>query len=118
MATRPRTIREMQADKEKETISPTMTIQNICKQLIKIHLRPPEKNGKKVDFFVGAEDINLNPLQTHVFKKSRLWLGQVDRLQKTRKIVVLKDSEVGAGAVVVKGMNKVVTTTKSRTRNK
>ena len=89
MANRPRTIREAQSAKTKSAKSAEMTLLNISNQLIKIHLRAP----KKVDFYVGAQDVSLIPGQSYTFKKNRLWLEQVERLQKQRSISVVSDTE-------------------------
>jgi hypothetical protein len=106
MADRPRSIREMQAEKVKEQDVGTLTIQNISEQLIKINLLPPEKNGKRVDFYVGSEDINLKVGQTHAFKKNRLNMAQVNRLQKMHQISVIVDSDKNKPA---KKLSKTVT---------
>lgn len=86
---RPRTIREVQAEKQRDVQQGRQTILNISKQLIKIHLRAP----KKVDFYYGAQDISLRPGQSFSFPKGRLWDGQVNRLQKKGKVQVVSDTE-------------------------
>ena len=86
---RPKTIREVQAEKQQEVQQGRQTILNISHQLIKIHLRAP----KKVDFYYGAQDISLRPGQSFAFPKSRLWAGQIERLRKQRQVSVVSDSE-------------------------
>ena len=87
MATRPKTMKEIRA--QTEEVSGEMMIYNCCKQLIKVHLKPP----KGVDFYMGAQDIDVKPGQTAKFKKNRLWLQQVERLCKQGKLQVLSDSD-------------------------
>ena len=89
MADRPKTIRQIQAQKQEERNSAEVIILNISKQLVNIHLRPP----KGVDFYIGAQDIALKPGQTFSFKKVRLWMSQVERLQKQQKVQVISDTE-------------------------
>jgi hypothetical protein len=84
---RPLTVREMQ--NKKEINSGRVRLLNTSKQLIKIHLRAPEGS----DFFLAAQDVSLNPGQSYLFKKDRLWLEQVDRLTKQGKIQKMFDSE-------------------------
>ena len=83
---RAKTVREMQVEAAKE--SGEMNIQNISNQVIPIHMRPP----KDIDFYLGAQDVRLHPNKNKTFKKSRLWLEQIERLQKQRKIQVLSDT--------------------------
>jgi hypothetical protein len=80
-----KTIREIRAEKE-VVERKKITITNISKQLISIHLNPP----KNVDFYIGAEDKRLRPGQTYQFNASRVRLDQVERLQKMGKISVVK----------------------------
>lgn len=89
MANRPRTIREIQADRSKTKSVAEMTVLNISKQLIIIHQRPP----KGVDFYIGAQDVRLKPGQSFTFKKNRLWTEQVERLQKQQKVSVIVDTD-------------------------
>jgi hypothetical protein len=107
MATRPKTVREMQVEKKREAKQGEVQIINISKQLIKIHLRPPIVNGKQLDFFIGAQDINLTPNQMHIFKKGRLRMDQVNRLQKMRKISVVWDTDIDIQEES-RGMEKVI----------
>jgi hypothetical protein len=86
-ASRPKTVREIQQNKAKQDRS-TITIYNKSKQMIPIHLNAP----KNVDFYVGAQDIRLRPGQTYKFRKDRLRMAQVERLQKQGLIQVLHDS--------------------------
>lgn len=90
MADRPMTVREMQAAKKakQEQDENKVTIINVSRQLIKIH----EKAPKGVDFYIGASDISLKPNQMYAFKKSRLWEGQVTRLQKQGMIRIVSDT--------------------------
>lgn len=88
MATiRPKTVREIQQEKSKQDRG-TVTIYNKSKQMVPIHLDAPEG----VDFYVGAQDVRLRPGQTHKFRKNRLRMAQVERLQKQGLIQVLHDS--------------------------
>lgn len=87
--TRPKTMREIQAEKASASISAEVTIMNVSSQLVPIHLKSP----KGVDFYIGAQDIRLKRGQVHKFKKSRLWMEQVERLQKQGKIQVISDTE-------------------------
>lgn len=86
---RPKTVREMQAEKAKKNGVGQVTIENCSKQLVPIHLNPP----KGVDFYIGAQDIRLQPGQVHKFKKNRLRMPQIERLQKQRMIRVIYDSD-------------------------
>jgi hypothetical protein len=90
MANRPKTMREMQADKAaKQQLSvATITVTNISKQLIKVHLNAP----KGVDFYVGAQDISLTPGQTFTFKKNRVRLDQITNLRKQRKLSLVSET--------------------------
>ena len=86
---RPKTVRETQAEKAKKQGIGTVTLYNCSKQMVPIHLDAP----KGVDFYVGAQDIRLLPGQTHKFKKDRLRMPQVERLQKQRMIRIIYDSD-------------------------
>lgn len=86
---RPKTIREIQSQKVEGDKS-TITINNVSKQMIPIHLNPP----KGVDFYVGAQDIRLRPGQTHTLKLSRVRIKQVERLQKMGKIQVINKTQL------------------------
>lgn len=90
MADRPKTIREMQAEKaaKQQASTSTITVTNISKQLIKVHLNPP----KGVDFYVGAQDINLTPGQTFTFKKNRVRLDQITNLRKNKKLALVSET--------------------------
>jgi|APFre7841882654_1041346.scaffolds.fasta_scaffold36935_1 hypothetical protein len=92
MAMRPKTMREIQAENVAKAGKGEVRILNISKQTIPIHLKPP----KGVDFYVGAQDVRLGAGKSHMFRKSRLWLEQVERLEKQRRIQVLYDSEKAA----------------------
>jgi hypothetical protein len=86
---RPPTMRELQARKREKVDVRHIKIQNISNQLVKIHLQPKLKeNGKREDFYVGAEDINLHPNKMVEVREDRTWKSQLDRLQKKRKIKV------------------------------
>lgn len=87
--TRPKTMREMQAEKAASNISAEITIMNVSGQLVPIHLRSP----KGIDFYVGAQDIRLKRGQVHKFRKNRLWMEQILRLQKQGKIQIVSDTE-------------------------
>jgi hypothetical protein len=87
---RPLTVKQIQAAKKKEDDKGEVVIMNISGQLVPIHQRAP----KGVDFYFGAEDIRLRPNERHTFKKSRLWMSQIDKLRKQRKIQIIYDSEV------------------------
>lgn len=90
---RPLTVREIQASKVSKH-KDRVIILNTSKQLVPIHLRSPrDKEGKRVDFYVGARDVRLRPGQKFEFNKDLLWDTQVDRLQKQGKIQVIYDSE-------------------------
>lgn len=89
MANRPRTIREMQTERQKVRTASEVTILNISQQLITIHQRAP----KGVDFYIGAQDIRLRPNKSHTFKKNLLWMEQVERLAKRQKISIIADTE-------------------------
>jgi hypothetical protein len=89
MVKRPPTMREIQAAKEKPEVK-NYIIQNICKQLVKIHQKPRMRdNGKREDFYVGAEDVNLYPNKIVELREDRVWKEQLDRLAKKRQIKVL-----------------------------
>lgn len=94
MAKRPMTVREMKTAKKQQEKVGTITVSNISNQAYKIHLKPPIINGKKVDFYVGAQDINMIPGRTHSFKKDRLWMQQIDRLKKQRLLSIISDSDL------------------------
>lgn len=81
---RPLAIREMQAKKKKEDKG-KIRIYNCSRQQIPIHLNAP----KGVDFFLGAQDIRLNPGQYHIFNRNRVRMGQIERLQKQGMIQVI-----------------------------
>lgn len=85
---RPKTMQEIR-QQQVEVNPGEMMIYNCCRQLIKVHLRAPAG----VDFYLGAQDINLRPGQTAKFKKNRLWLEQIGRLCKQGKLQVLSDSD-------------------------
>jgi len=91
---RPLSIREIQAAKSQQHEVGTLLISNISKQKLNIHLRPPVINGKRMDFYVGAQDIALIPGQSYPFKKDRLWMEQVNRLRQEGKVAVLADSDI------------------------
>ena len=86
---RPKTVREMQADQKKREKSGEITISNCSKQLVPIHLNAP----KGVDFYVGAQDYRLYPGKMFTFKKDRLRMQQVERLQKQGMIQIIFDSD-------------------------
>ncbi len=86
---RPPTQEEIRAAKKKQQVDFEVGVVNISKQLIKVHLRPPAGLG----FFDGAQDVNLNPGQSVVLKKKRLWMEQIDRLCKQGKLSKISDSE-------------------------
>jgi len=87
---KPKTIREIQAEKAAKEArnKSTITIANVSKQLINIHLNPPPG----VDFYIGAEDIQLRPGKYHTFKKYRVRMDQITRLQKTGYIQVISET--------------------------
>ena len=91
--TRPQTTKEIRAEKHKE--SGTVTITNISKQMIPIHLDAPIINGKKLDFYVGAQDIHLKIGQTFTFRKDRIRRPQLDRLKKMGKISIISETSPG-----------------------
>jgi hypothetical protein len=88
---RPRTIREIKADKERkqEEDKGTITVTNTSGQMLPIHLNAP----KGVDFFFGAQDIRLKRGQTYAFKKNRVRMDQLMRLQKMGKLQVIGQTE-------------------------
>jgi hypothetical protein len=88
MVKRPPTMREIQAAKEKPDVK-KYTVQNISKQLVKIHLQPKIRDGKRDDFYVGAEDVNLFPTKIVELREDRVWKEQLDRLAKKRQIKIL-----------------------------
>ena len=90
MADKPQTVRELQKQKEQEAAKTraTLTIQNISKQRIPIHTRPPQG----VDFYMGAQDVQLDPGNTYTFPKHRLWDTQIDRLCKRKMISIISDT--------------------------
>jgi hypothetical protein len=89
MVKRPPTMREIQAAKEKPDVK-KYKVQNISKQLVKIHLQPRVRdNGKRDDFYVGAEDVNLYPNKIVELREDRVWKEQLDRLAKKRQIKIL-----------------------------
>jgi len=87
---RPKTMREIQAEKaaKHHSSQATITVTNISKQLIKIHLNAP----KGVDFYVGAQDISLKPNQTYPFKKNRVRMDQITNLRKKGKIAYVSET--------------------------
>jgi hypothetical protein len=94
MVKRPPTMREIQAAKEKPDVK-KYKVQNISKQLIKIHLQPRVRdNGKRDDFYVGAEDVNLYPNKIVELREDRVWKEQLDRLAKKRQIKILSKPAV------------------------
>jgi hypothetical protein len=99
---RPKTMREIQAEKASSVGKAEVRILNISKQVIPIHLRPPSG----VDFYVGAEDVRLYPGKSKMFKKHRLWLPQVDRLKKQQKVQVVYDSDVAEKKAEAKANNQ------------
>jgi len=89
MVKRPPTMREIQAAKEKPDVK-KYKVQNISKQLVKIHLQPRVRdNGKRDDFYVGAEDVNLYPNKIVELREDRVWKEQLNRLAKKRQIKIL-----------------------------
>jgi hypothetical protein len=90
---RPKTMREISAEKKKET--GTITVTNISKQMVPIHLDSPIVNGKKLDFYVGAQDIHLKIGQTFTFRKDRIRRPQLDRLKKMGKIQIISETSPG-----------------------
>lgn len=86
---RPMTAREIQAQKEKESDRATVKIYNCGKQQVPIHLNAP----KGVDFFMGSQDVRLNPKQSHTFRKSRLIMPQIERLCQQGLLQIIHDSE-------------------------
>jgi hypothetical protein len=88
--TRPKTMREISAEKKKE--AGVITVSNISRQMIPIHLNPPIVNGKKLDFYVGAQDIHLKIGQTFTFRKDRIRRPQLDRLKKMGKISIISET--------------------------
>lgn len=88
MATRPKTMREIQAEKKPK--AGRIRILNISKQLIKINLKPP---NRKVDWFIGTQDIDIRPGKTATLTKDRVQIHQVERLCKQGHIQVIYDSD-------------------------
>lgn len=88
MEKRPLTAKEIQ-QRSVPIDNSTTTIMNSSKQLIKIHMKQP----KGVDFFIGAQDVSLKPNQAYVFKSSRLWDEQIERLCKQGILRVVGKTE-------------------------
>jgi len=88
---RPKTMREIKAEKERiqEEDKGTITVTNISGQMLPIHLNAP----KGVDFFFGAQDIRLKRGQTFTFKKNRVRMEQVARLRKMGKLQVIGQTD-------------------------
>jgi hypothetical protein len=89
---RPQTLREVEAQRQAEQKVGQITVMNISEpsQLIKIHLKAP----KGVDFYIAAQDIALPRRGSrHTFRKDRIIPGQIERLQKQRKIQVISDTD-------------------------
>jgi len=86
MASRPKTIREIQAEKRQKEDDEEIILSNCSKQMIPIHLDAPAG----VDFYIGAVDYRLRPGQSFKFKKSRLRMPQIERLQKQGFIKTFK----------------------------
>ena len=88
---KPKLVREIKAEKEqaKQQNKSIITIANISKQMIPIHLNPPAG----VDFYIGAEDKHLRPGQRYPFPKHRVRIQQIIRLQKRGFISVISDSD-------------------------
>jgi len=86
---RPQTVREVQAEKQKKKEIGTVTVYNCSKQLVPIHLNAP----KGMDFYIGAQDYRLYPGRKFTFRKDRLRMQQIERLQKQRMIQVINDSD-------------------------
>jgi len=64
----------------------TVVLYNCSKQMIAIHLKPPEG----VNFFIGAQTIYLHPSKRATFAKDRLmWNEQISNLQKKGMLKVL-----------------------------
>lgn len=86
----PKTIREIQAEKvaKKKLNKELITIQNVSKQIISIHLNPPQG----VDFYFGAEDKPIRPNQVASLNRSRVRMDQLKRLQQTGFISIISDS--------------------------
>jgi hypothetical protein len=83
MMKRPATVKEIQSAQPKS--EGRVRILNISQQLIKIHLKPPTG----VDFYLGAQDVCLGPNKSYTFKRDRLWMEQVTRLEKQGKLQIL-----------------------------
>ncbi len=90
---RPQTIREMQSEKKGRITKASITVLNISNQLIKIHLDPPTIKGKKLDFYVAAQDFNLTPGQKYEFPANRIRMEQVLRLQKMQKVSIINENK-------------------------
>jgi hypothetical protein len=67
-----------------------MVIENVSKQLIQIQLRPPYNKdaSKRLDFYVGEQSVGLSPGNSDVFPKNRLYMDQINNLQKRGQLRV------------------------------
>lgn len=89
MATpRPKTMREMQAEKKPKV--GRIRVLNISKQLIKINLKPP---NRKVDWYIGTQDVDIRPGKDATLQKDRVQMPQIERLCKQGHISVIYDSD-------------------------
>ena len=65
---------------------------NKTKQSIPIQLRSPidPQTGKRIDFILGEQTIYLKSGERQRFPKDRLYMNQIQNLQKDRRIKVSK----------------------------
>lgn len=85
MADRPKSQQQLKSEK-KAAQNPAereyVWVTNISKQSVPIQLMAP----KGVDFIVGEQSMALAPGESEKFPRERIYLHQVQNLQKMRKI--------------------------------
>lgn len=87
MAKRPLTQKEISEIKSR--VSKSVTITNICKQMVPLQLRSPtNSDGKRIDFFIGERTVNLRPGESGSFPEDQLMVEQITNLRKKGMIRV------------------------------
>lgn len=91
---RPLSIRERQNREQNKEEVVLARITNTSKQMVPIHLRPPiGRNGKRIDFYFGAEDKRLSPNKSIVVDLSRTYDSQITRLKQKKMISVIIEQD-------------------------
>lgn len=90
MVSRPLSQNEVKARSRDEIV----VIYNTSKQSIPIQLRAPmnPKTGKRVGFFTGEQTVSISKGKSSRFPKSRLYMEQVNNLQRSGMVRVSKST--------------------------